>query len=179
MMRRRHQPIPEQGRWLASVLRGHANYYGVPGNQRGAVRLPLLRPASTGIVALRRRSQRTTADLGADAAPARSMATVSRRSSIPGQTPASTLVPKGGAQCVSSARWDLCGGRSSNGRPYRDSARNGSSWSGTVELTLTKGSTEMANCAGVRWRRRSMTAWSATTGARSCWQRRSQTTKHC
>jgi hypothetical protein len=58
-------------------------------------------------------------------------------------------------------------------------ARNGSSWSWTVELTLTKGSTEMANCAGVRWRRRSMTAWSATTGARSCWQRRSQTTKHC
>jgi hypothetical protein len=34
LMRRRHQPIPEQGRWLASVLRGHANYYGVPGNQQ-------------------------------------------------------------------------------------------------------------------------------------------------
>ena len=32
-MRRRHQPIPEQGRWLASVLRGHANYYGVPDNR--------------------------------------------------------------------------------------------------------------------------------------------------
>ena len=31
-MRRRHQPIPQQGRWLASVLRGHANYYGVPDN---------------------------------------------------------------------------------------------------------------------------------------------------
>jgi RNA-directed DNA polymerase len=26
-LRRRHQPIPEQGRWLASVVRGHlANY---------------------------------------------------------------------------------------------------------------------------------------------------------
>src|ERR671922_944439 len=33
LMRRRHQPIPEQGRWLASVLRGHANYYGVPHNR--------------------------------------------------------------------------------------------------------------------------------------------------
>ncbi len=32
LMRRRHQPIPEQGRRLASVLRGHANYYGVPDN---------------------------------------------------------------------------------------------------------------------------------------------------
>ena len=30
--RRRHQPIPEQGRWLASVLRGHYNYYAVPDN---------------------------------------------------------------------------------------------------------------------------------------------------
>jgi group II intron reverse transcriptase/maturase len=30
--RRRHHPIPEQARWLASVLRGHYAYYGVPGN---------------------------------------------------------------------------------------------------------------------------------------------------
>ena len=30
--RRRHLPIPEQGRWLASVLRGHYNYYAVPDN---------------------------------------------------------------------------------------------------------------------------------------------------
>ena len=36
-MRRRHQPIPEQGRWLASVLRGHANYYGVPDNREARV----------------------------------------------------------------------------------------------------------------------------------------------
>ena len=27
-----HLPIPEQGRWLASVLRGHYNYYAVPDN---------------------------------------------------------------------------------------------------------------------------------------------------
>ena len=32
LRRRRHWPIPEQGRWLASVLRGHFNYYAVPGN---------------------------------------------------------------------------------------------------------------------------------------------------
>jgi len=58
LLRRRDQPIPEQGVWLASVLRGHANYYGVPGNQRAlyafrseAVRLWLM--------ALRRRSQRS------------------------------------------------------------------------------------------------------------------------
>jgi RNA-directed DNA polymerase len=29
---RRHQPIPIQGRWLASVVRGHCAYYAVPGN---------------------------------------------------------------------------------------------------------------------------------------------------
>jgi group II intron reverse transcriptase/maturase len=30
--RRRHLPIPAQGRWLASVVRGHLAYYAVPGN---------------------------------------------------------------------------------------------------------------------------------------------------
>jgi RNA-directed DNA polymerase len=32
LMQRRHEPIPDQGRWLASVVRGHSNYYAVPGN---------------------------------------------------------------------------------------------------------------------------------------------------
>jgi RNA-directed DNA polymerase len=32
LMRRRHDPIPDQGQWLASVVRGHSNYYAVPGN---------------------------------------------------------------------------------------------------------------------------------------------------
>jgi RNA-directed DNA polymerase len=32
LKRRRHQPIPEQGRWLAAVVRGHVAYYAVPGN---------------------------------------------------------------------------------------------------------------------------------------------------
>ena len=27
-----HLPIPEQGHWLASVVRGHLGYYAVPGN---------------------------------------------------------------------------------------------------------------------------------------------------
>jgi len=29
---RLHDPVPEHGRYLASVVRGHARYYGVPGN---------------------------------------------------------------------------------------------------------------------------------------------------
>ena len=58
LLRRRDQPIPVQGRWLASVLRGHANYYGVPGNQRAlyAFRSEAVR---LWFMALRRRSQRS------------------------------------------------------------------------------------------------------------------------
>ena len=36
LMRRRHLPVPEQGQWLASVVRGHLAYYAVPGNIRAA-----------------------------------------------------------------------------------------------------------------------------------------------
>jgi group II intron reverse transcriptase/maturase len=32
LRRRMHAPVPEVGRWLGAVLRGHFNYYGVPQN---------------------------------------------------------------------------------------------------------------------------------------------------
>jgi RNA-directed DNA polymerase len=32
LQRRMHQPIPEQGKWLQAVVRGHIRYYGVPMN---------------------------------------------------------------------------------------------------------------------------------------------------
>ncbi len=32
LLRRRHLPIPEQGRWLSSVVRGHLANYAVAGN---------------------------------------------------------------------------------------------------------------------------------------------------
>jgi group II intron reverse transcriptase/maturase len=34
MRARRHDPVPDQHKWLLSVLRGYANYYGVPGTSR-------------------------------------------------------------------------------------------------------------------------------------------------
>ena len=37
LMRRRHLPIPEQGQWLGSVVRGHLAYYAVPGNSDAIV----------------------------------------------------------------------------------------------------------------------------------------------
>jgi RNA-directed DNA polymerase len=33
-----HDPIPEVGQWLGSVVRGHCQYYGIPGNSRAIVR---------------------------------------------------------------------------------------------------------------------------------------------
>jgi len=58
MRRRMHLPIPDQGAWLRSVLRGHFNYYGVPGNSQaiGTFRYWLSRDWQW---ALRRRSQRS------------------------------------------------------------------------------------------------------------------------
>jgi group II intron reverse transcriptase/maturase len=59
LMRRRHLPIPEQGRWLASVVRGHLAYDAVPGNGKAvnAFRYQAIRHWHR---ALRRRSQRSS-----------------------------------------------------------------------------------------------------------------------
>jgi RNA-directed DNA polymerase len=58
LKRRRHEPIPNQGRWLASVLRGHMAYYAVPGNT-DAVKAFRHQCTRHWFKALRRRSQRT------------------------------------------------------------------------------------------------------------------------
>ena len=59
--RRMHQPVPEQGRWLASVVRGHMAYYAVPGNYEAVAAFcdPVTR---YWLKALRRRSQKTRVD---------------------------------------------------------------------------------------------------------------------
>src|SRR5438093_12656956 len=58
MRRRRHLPIPEQGRWLASVLNGHYRYYAVPDNTHA---LGVFRDTVTRswLRSLRRRSHRS------------------------------------------------------------------------------------------------------------------------
>jgi RNA-directed DNA polymerase len=58
LMRRRHLPIPEQGQWLASVVRGHSNYYAVPGNI-DAIASFRYQVARHWLWTLRRRSQRS------------------------------------------------------------------------------------------------------------------------
>jgi RNA-directed DNA polymerase len=61
LLKRRHQPIPDQGRWLGSVVRGYFAYYAVPTNG------PSLSSFRTQVIrhwhrALQRRSQRSRTD---------------------------------------------------------------------------------------------------------------------
>jgi RNA-directed DNA polymerase len=58
---RRHDPIPDQGRWLGSVVRGHLAYYAVPGNSQ-AIRAFRTQVGRHWCKALRRRSQRHRLD---------------------------------------------------------------------------------------------------------------------
>jgi RNA-directed DNA polymerase len=61
LRQRMHEPIPEQGRWLATVVRGHMNYYAVPGNLQAvaAFRDQVVRHW---LKTLRRRGQKTRTD---------------------------------------------------------------------------------------------------------------------
>ena len=59
--RRMHLPIPEQGLWLGSVVRGHLNYYAVPGNIK-AVDAFRYQATRHWYQALQRRSQRSSLD---------------------------------------------------------------------------------------------------------------------
>jgi len=57
LKRRMHDPVPEQGRWLAAVVRGHMQYYAVPGNVH-AVAAFRAQVTRHWLKALRRRSQK-------------------------------------------------------------------------------------------------------------------------
>ncbi len=58
LQRRMHLPIPEQGRWLANVVRGHLAHYAVPSNT-GAVAALRSRLTRLWFKALLLRSQRS------------------------------------------------------------------------------------------------------------------------
>ncbi|MEE9359200.1 MAG: reverse transcriptase domain-containing protein, partial [Hyphomicrobium sp.] len=57
LRRRMHQPIPEQGRWLAQVVKGYFGYHAVPTNSR-ALRTFLYHIKRLWLRTLRRRSQK-------------------------------------------------------------------------------------------------------------------------
>jgi RNA-directed DNA polymerase len=56
LQQRMHEPIPDQGKWLQAVVRGHIRYYGVPMNQP-ALQVFRFRVARLWHRALSRRSQ--------------------------------------------------------------------------------------------------------------------------
>jgi hypothetical protein len=58
LWQRLHDPVPEVGKWLRSVVRGHIQYYGVPRN-RDAIKQFCLQVARLWYRVLRRRSQKT------------------------------------------------------------------------------------------------------------------------
>lgn len=58
LRRRLHDPVPEVGRWLGAVVRGHVRYYGVPMNAP-AIALFRYRVGWLWYRSLRRRSQKT------------------------------------------------------------------------------------------------------------------------
>ena len=63
LQRRMHEPIPEQGKWLQAVVRGHFRYYGVPMNQPALCALSV--PSGTALASLRcRGAARTAASFG-------------------------------------------------------------------------------------------------------------------
>ncbi len=57
LRRRLHEPIGKTGEWLKRVLRGHLNYYAVPGNSKSLQYL-FFRVKRYWLCSLRRRSQR-------------------------------------------------------------------------------------------------------------------------
>lgn len=71
-MRRRHWPVPDQGRWLASVITGHMNYFAVPGNRQAVSSSGTRQPA----LAARAQAPQpeTPAALGPDEPPGETLA---------------------------------------------------------------------------------------------------------
>ena len=110
LRRRRHRPVPEQSAWLASVVRGYFAYHAVPTNIRplGAFRFQVVRAWHRSLL---RRGQRATGRIGHECTGSTNAGSRSLVSCTPGLGSASTSEPKAGAECGSSARSDLCGGR--------------------------------------------------------------------
>ena len=57
LRRRRHTPVPRQGKWLRSVVQGFFNYHAVPGNSKALNAFRTLVNRAW-LRALRRRSQK-------------------------------------------------------------------------------------------------------------------------
>ena len=104
LLRRRHQPIAEQGRWLASVVRGYFAYFAVPTNAPALNALsgrPVLAESAPAPQPERPHDLEGLCQAG------RALASAS---DDPPSLAVETLlrqIPEAGARCISSARRDL------------------------------------------------------------------------
>ena len=111
-----HEPIPEQGRWLAQVVRGYFAYHAVPTNAkslvafRGDVKVLWMR-------VLCKRSQKDTHDLGAHGQTGGGVPTQTANPSSLAKRPLPCQVPEVEVECLNRARSVLCGGRPVMGVP--------------------------------------------------------------
>jgi len=121
LWRRRHEPIPQQGRWLHQVVRGYFAYHAVPTNVASLSAFGTMSWIS-GDVRLSAAAKKTTLrgiaslDLRADfSARTAHPSSVARRLFLP------LLTPRWGARCVNCARrGSVRGGCAVMRIPYRD-----------------------------------------------------------
>ena len=108
--RMRHVPVPEQGRWLGQVVRGYLAYHAVPTNSRKITSLPISRRVALATRALAPKPEGPR-HVGADGADRRALAATRQDQPSLAAIPLPRQTPEVGAECVSSARSDLSGGR--------------------------------------------------------------------
>ena len=108
--RMRHLPVPEQGRWLGQVVRGYLAYHAVPTNSRKitSFHYHVVVALATRALAPKPEGPR---HVGADGADRRALAATRQDQPSLAATPLPRQTPEVGAECVSSARSDLSGGR--------------------------------------------------------------------
>jgi RNA-directed DNA polymerase len=134
--RRMHAPIPEQGRWLAQVVRGYFAYHAVPTN---AQRLAAFRYHVTILWyrTLRRRSQKDWTKWERMARLAAAYLPPGTHPSPLAKRPLCRQTPEVGARCANRARRVLCGGRPVMGVPTAIINRADSAlWLGSNSTTL-------------------------------------------
>ena len=123
LRKRMHQPFPEQGRWLAQVVRGYLAYHAVSTNRATVTAFPSLCSTALAPHASAPQPERSL-HVGADGAAGRRLAPLNLETSTPGQmcdlpsnTRGKNRMPELGP--VRSGRRDLLDHRSSSSEQRR------------------------------------------------------------
>lgn len=133
--------MTNQGRWLGQVVRGYLTYHPVPTNSQAiaAVRRLALEAGA------RASQPKGPRELDTDGADCRAVAAARQGPAPICATMLHLQTPEVGAECVSSARWDLSGGRGVTRVPTGMGAGRGQ------EIVGARASM-MWHCATLPWR---------------------------